>query len=102
MFVSTQTTTVDPPSGSMANPVPNLPTTGDTVWTMPDEKGLIEYLIDHVAEGGDGKKFKMTVFNRAAMAIEVIRTEGGPKTPKLCLGKYDQVRLLVFIHFTTV
>ncbi|KAJ7929431.1 hypothetical protein B0H13DRAFT_1480995, partial [Mycena leptocephala] len=39
------------------------------VWTVPDEAALIEYLIEHLSEAGDGKSFKTSTFNGAAKSI---------------------------------
>jgi hypothetical protein len=38
-------------SGSVpSNLPPGLPTSGDAAWLLPDEKALIEYLVDHISE----------------------------------------------------
>ncbi|KAF8806056.1 hypothetical protein BYT27DRAFT_7224436 [Phlegmacium glaucopus] len=41
-----------------------------------------------VAAAGDGASFKMVTFNAAAIVVDVIRTKGGPKTPKACQNKW--------------
>ncbi|KAJ6550061.1 hypothetical protein B0H19DRAFT_951966 [Mycena capillaripes] len=71
-----------------------LPTSGDAVWLVPDEKRFIEYLVDHVAEAGDNKNFKATTFRGAASHLELTRTRGGPKTAKSCEQKYRTLRKL--------
>jgi hypothetical protein len=85
----------DSPSTGISVPVkPGLPTTGDAVWLTPDEKCLIQHLIDHQAEAGDNGNFKPKTFHSAAKEVEKIRTEGGPKTYKSCQQKYGTVRHL--------
>lgn len=95
---SNQTATESPSEGSEANPGSNLLTKGDAVWTVADEAALIEHLIEHMAEGNENKAFKKTVFTGAVSKMELIRTEGGPKTSTSCQGKYTQVRVLISIH----
>ncbi|KAF8209966.1 hypothetical protein K438DRAFT_1571813, partial [Mycena galopus ATCC 62051] len=58
-------------------------------WRQPeDEKKLIEYLLEHRAEAGDGTKFKATTFQGAATHVNLTRIKGGPKTGKSCEQKY--------------
>ncbi|KAJ7787552.1 hypothetical protein B0H13DRAFT_1516628, partial [Mycena leptocephala] len=64
------------------------------VWLLPDEKELIEYLVDHISEAGDNKNFKPKTFKGAADHVELIRTRGGPKTHKSCSQKYNTLRKL--------
>ncbi|KAJ7047967.1 hypothetical protein C8F04DRAFT_914258, partial [Mycena alexandri] len=61
-------------------------------WTEADEKALIEHLIDNLDKAGDGKNFKKPVFTSAAAALNLIRTEGGPKTFRACQNKYSLLR----------
>ncbi|KAJ7811103.1 hypothetical protein B0H13DRAFT_2384147 [Mycena leptocephala] len=77
-----------------SNLPPGLPTSGDAVWLLPDEKELIEYLVDHISEAGDNKNFKPKTFKGAADHVELIRTRGGPKTYKSCSQKYNTLRKL--------
>jgi hypothetical protein len=45
-----------PPQSDEALPLPNA--TGKAHWCEADEVTLIEYIMDHKAEAGDGMKFK--------------------------------------------
>ncbi|KAJ6544938.1 hypothetical protein B0H10DRAFT_1742385, partial [Mycena sp. CBHHK59/15] len=59
------------------------------IWTVLYEAALIEYLIEHLLEAGDGKHLNPTTFHGAAKHRESIRTEGGPKAYKSCSGKLN-------------
>ncbi|KAJ7917928.1 hypothetical protein B0H13DRAFT_2439608 [Mycena leptocephala] len=61
---------------SATSDAPTLPTTGDAVWLHPDEKSLIEYLLDNQAAAGDNGNLR----------------QGGPKTSKSCEQKYRVLR----------
>jgi hypothetical protein len=86
-------------TSSSADPAA-LPTSGDAVWLEPDVKGLMEYLVDHLASAGDNGNFKAVTFRGAAEHVDKIRTRGGPKTSKSCEQKYREVcqprQLLLF------
>ncbi|KAJ7924569.1 hypothetical protein B0H13DRAFT_1863803 [Mycena leptocephala] len=71
----------------LPNLPPGLPTSGDAVWLLPDEKALIEYLIDHISEAGDNKNFKPKTLKGTADHVELIGTRGEPKTYKSCSQK---------------
>lgn len=70
---------------------PGLPEKGNCIWTRPDGKSLLVYLVDNVAEAGDGGNFKAKTFRGAAAVVEKLRTKGGPKTGKACANKYAAV-----------
>lgn len=97
-----QTATENPATTAPTNSALVLPTTGDAVWTEPDEKALIEYFIEHLSEAGDGKNFKKTTLEGAAKAVNLFRTAGGPKTASACGTKLKQVRVFVSSRSTTV
>ncbi|KAJ6546381.1 hypothetical protein B0H10DRAFT_2447572 [Mycena sp. CBHHK59/15] len=71
--------------------LPILPDKGNAVWTKPDVKAFIDYLISKKAAGGEGG-FKMTTFRAAAVALAPTRTKGGPKTGKSCSQKYTALK----------
>ncbi|KAK7034105.1 hypothetical protein R3P38DRAFT_3496352 [Favolaschia claudopus] len=73
---------------------PGLPTTGDAVWLLQDQENLLSYLVDHVADAGDGGNFRAATFRGAAIYMESSRTKGGPKTAKSCESKYRELRKL--------
>ncbi|KAJ7171315.1 hypothetical protein C8R46DRAFT_993490 [Mycena filopes] len=79
---------LDPPPA----PDSDLPESGASSWTLSDEKALIEYFIDHLSEAGEGNSFKQPTLNAAAIAMNLIRTEGGPKTARSCQSKYLLLR----------
>lgn len=64
-------------------------------WSPAEEKALLEYLVDHVSEAGNGGNFKMTTFEAAAMHIAHLLERGAVKTKKMCHGKYNAVRKLL-------
>jgi hypothetical protein len=69
---------------SLNNPV-QLPANDAPVsWSLPEEKAMINYLIKHRAEAGDGFHFKDTSWSKVAEPLRPLRTEGGVKTGKKC------------------
>ncbi|KAK7012648.1 hypothetical protein R3P38DRAFT_2469036, partial [Favolaschia claudopus] len=73
---------------------PGLLTTGGAVWLLQDQENLLSYLVDHVADAGDGGNFRAATFRGAAIYMESSRTKGGPKTAKSCESKYRELRKL--------
>ncbi|KAJ7932029.1 hypothetical protein B0H13DRAFT_1526525, partial [Mycena leptocephala] len=61
-------------------------------WLQPDEKKLIEYLVEHQAAAGDGTDFKAFTFRGAAIHVNSTRTKGGPNSGKSCEQKYRALR----------
>ena len=47
------------------------------IWNFEEEKLLIEFLSEHIAEAGDGFHFKKTTFQAASNLLEPRRREGG-------------------------
>src|ERR1700761_7183319 len=82
-------------SGSRST-APSLATTGNAAWPLQDQRALLNYLVDRFAEAGDNGHFKTATFRAAAVELEKIRTQGGPKTHTSCLTKYRAVRDNVF------
>jgi hypothetical protein len=60
-------------------------------WTIADEGILIDELISHYAERGDGSTFKLAVFNTVALVVNAKRTKGSAKDGKTCQNKYSAV-----------
>ncbi|KAJ6591443.1 hypothetical protein B0H10DRAFT_1767156, partial [Mycena sp. CBHHK59/15] len=63
----------------------------NAAWTRPDIKRLLDFLVKHQAEAGDGGNFKPKTFRAAAVAVNLICTKGGPKSYKSCQQKYTRV-----------
>ncbi|KAF8145042.1 hypothetical protein K438DRAFT_1945226 [Mycena galopus ATCC 62051] len=91
---ATQEEPTEEPTDASETPGPlGLPASGAASWRQPeDEKKLIEYLLEHRAEAGDGTNFKATSFRGAATHVNLTRIKGGPKTGKSCEQKYHALR----------
>jgi hypothetical protein len=82
---------------SESSPIPASSTGTPTVdprchWTVDDELALINFLLDHKAEAGDGGSFKATTWNAAAVEMLKHTTRGGIKVATKCKAKYVSVR----------
>ncbi|KAF8812912.1 hypothetical protein BYT27DRAFT_7085892 [Phlegmacium glaucopus] len=66
-------------------------------WTAPEELSLINFLIDHRAEAGDGANFKATTFQKAAKHLAPLLEHGAPKNAKSCGNKYCAFRKLFHV-----
>ncbi|KAG6819327.1 hypothetical protein H0H93_012870 [Arthromyces matolae] len=62
-------------------------------WSPDDEKLLLQYLIEHKSEAGDGMSFKKPTFTGAAEKVNEIITKGGRKTPDSCKNKYRSLKM---------
>ena len=62
-------------------------------WTDADELALINFLVDHKAEAGDGGSFKADVWNAAAAEMLKHTTKGGIKVAAKCKAKYVTVSM---------
>ena len=60
-------------------------------WSEKEEIELINFLIEHKAEGGDSVTFKAPVWNAASQLLEKSCVKGGPKTSKACSDKWMRV-----------
>jgi hypothetical protein len=60
-------------------------------WTDADELAFINFLLDHIAEAGDGGSFKANIWNAAAVEILKHTTKGGTKVAGKCKAKYVAV-----------
>jgi hypothetical protein len=71
-------------------------------WLPSDERVLINFLLEHKAEVGDGANFKTSIWNEAAAMFELIPRTGGPKTANSCKNKWAKVcsdtHSIPFIH----
>jgi hypothetical protein len=81
----------------------SVTTTGPdrSIWTLDDESRLINFLLDHQAEAGDGANFKTTVWNAAGEELSKHVSKGGPKTAASCKSKWDRVRINYFLLIHT-
>ena len=64
-------------------------------WSTQDETALLNYLLEHKAEAGDGGNFKEAVFEGARAALQSARrtdAKGAPKTLSSCKSKWSRVR----------
>jgi hypothetical protein len=67
-------------------------------WSDDDELVLINFLLDHKAEAGDGGSFKANIWNAAAIEMLKHTWKGGPKIAGKCKAKYVAVRCEVHPH----
>ena len=69
----------------------NSDLTTNVIWTQEDETALIDFLITHKSEDGDGLNFKPSVWTAAATHLQPITTKGGPKNGDKCKAKWGRV-----------
>jgi hypothetical protein len=55
-----------------------------THWTVTDEMELLEFLQDHISEGGDGVNFKTVTWTAVAKVVDENQTKGAPKNAIAC------------------
>src|ERR1700722_7319450 len=60
-------------------------------WSVEDETALIDFLITHKAEAGDGLNYKSSTWTAAAAHMLPLTTKGGPKTADKCKTKWGRV-----------
>ncbi|KAJ7776063.1 hypothetical protein DFH07DRAFT_951971 [Mycena maculata] len=65
--------------------------TESAIWTTPETKKLVDFLVDQVSRAGDGGNFLTAVWNEAAALLAPMLKDGGPKTAKVCRNKYTQL-----------
>jgi hypothetical protein len=68
-------------------------------WMDADELALINFLLDHKAESGDGGSFKSNIWNAAAAEMVKHTTKGGIKVAAKCKAKYVLVHTMLFCYF---
>src|ERR1700730_10197888 len=66
-------------------------------WNEAENAALLDYLVEHKSEIGDGGMFKMGTFNATAHAIAEHHTLGPVKTGSMCKTKWRTVHIL-FIY----
>jgi hypothetical protein len=66
-------------------------------WTVTDEMELLEFLQDHISEGGDDVNFKTVTWTAAAKVVDENQIKGAPKNAIACKNKFAGVRLFPFI-----
>jgi hypothetical protein len=60
-------------------------------WTTADETTLLNFLQDHISEGGDGLNFKGVTWTAAAKVLEASRTKGALKNALATKNKFVNV-----------
>jgi hypothetical protein len=60
-------------------------------WNDAEITALIDYLIEHIAEVGDGGNFKKAMFTKALRAVGPHHCAGPQKTASMCNLKYQSV-----------
>ena len=60
-------------------------------WTTEDEMTLLDFLQDHISEGGDGLNFKGVTWTAVAKVLEASRTKGAPKNALATKNKFANV-----------
>jgi hypothetical protein len=60
-------------------------------WNNAEITALINYLVKHIAEVGDGENFKKATFTRALGAVGPHHSAGPQKTALMCKSKYQLV-----------
>jgi hypothetical protein len=60
-------------------------------WSEQDETILLQYLIDHKAEGGDGGNFKQPVWQGLVGELAKIPHKGADKNVTSCQNKWKKV-----------
>jgi hypothetical protein len=60
---------------------------------VADETELLEFLQDHISEGGDGVNFKTVTWTAAAKVVDENWTKGAPKNAIAYKNKFTGVRL---------
>ena len=64
----------------------------NVIWTQEEETALINFLITHKSEAGDGVNFKPSVWTATAIHMQPVTTKGGPKHADKCKAKWGRVR----------
>ncbi|KAF8584371.1 hypothetical protein K439DRAFT_1282434, partial [Ramaria rubella] len=61
-------------------------------WGNGSLEALVNFLVEHKAEAGDGGNFPETVFTQAAQMLLPFYVRGAVKTAKACKQKWAQVK----------
>ena len=74
-------------------------------WPTSNKATLIDFLVEHKAEVGDGFSFKDATWQAAAVHMAAYTVRGNPKTDCVCKNKWAQVHagdfLSLFVLTTT-
>ncbi|KAF8583542.1 hypothetical protein K439DRAFT_1267532, partial [Ramaria rubella] len=74
-------------------------------WRNGSLEALVEFLVEHRAEAGDGANFTETIWNQATQKMVPYYSKGAVKTPKVCRSKWgwlkDQFMLVTMIKNTS-
>ncbi|KAG2102319.1 hypothetical protein BD769DRAFT_1676644 [Suillus cothurnatus] len=63
------------------------------IWSLDDERKLVEYTVQHHAKGGDGMNFTKSFWVGAAAEMATCPCpEGAPKTPEACQSKWTRIK----------
>ncbi|KAG1777163.1 hypothetical protein EV702DRAFT_1197482 [Suillus placidus] len=63
------------------------------IWSLDDERKLMEYAVQHHAKGGNGMNFTKSFWVGAAAEMATRPCpEGAPKTPEACQSKWTRIR----------
>ena len=63
----------------------------NVIWTQEDKTALINFLITHKSEAGDGVNFKPSVWTATVIHMQPVSTKGGPKHADKCKAKWGRV-----------
>ncbi|KAF8806875.1 hypothetical protein BYT27DRAFT_7292271 [Phlegmacium glaucopus] len=63
-------------------------------WTAREELALVDFLVEHKSEAGDGSSFKAATFQKAAKHLAPLLERGAAKNQKSCGNKYCAFRKL--------
>ena len=64
---------------------------GDCHWSKDDVEALIDFLVEHKAEAGDGGNFKAVVWTAVAQEMGKRTSKGAKKTAAKCKSKWERV-----------
>ena len=65
-------------------------------WTVEEEDALLQYLLDHKSEVGDGANFPNSVLQGLSQQIQPLFQKGAAKNPKSCKSKWSNVSPTLF------
>ena len=61
------------------------------IWNEAETTALIDHLVAHKAEAGDGRNFKNATYNSVLPTLLPLTTAGPMKTAKMCKTKWATV-----------
>ena len=69
----------------------DAPVSTHVSWDMGSEAALIDFLLEHKSEAGDGINFKVPTFKKAAIHLISFTLKGGAKSAASCKNKWAWV-----------